>query len=218
VGLIKRLQRITSARLKAFLDTVDDPETAIPQLVTELEDKVHIIANAEAKALSAVKSVQRKLDEAGGKVMRLSRGAELALKQGDEKTARDALTAQIKAEKEIETQKPSLAMAENALKDAREARMQLASQLEELKVRKDEILSRSRAAAIQKKSHDIAEPARNLLDEVARAEGKLDEDESHLQVQREIHANAGSSLDDRLRKLERDTEVEDRMGNIGKKE
>ena len=215
MGLIKRLQRITSARVTAFLETVDDPATAIPQLVAEMEEKVGMAANAEAKALSAVKSAQRKLDEAQGKVLRMGRGAELALKQGDERTAREALAEQVKAEKDVAAQKESLARAEAAFNGARDARLGLAGQLEELKVRRDEILSRVRTAAVQKDIREnILKPGEGLLDQVARTESVLEQEESGIEIQREMDGPRNGSLDERLRRLGREAEVDERLDGL----
>ena len=215
MGLIKRLQRITTARVQAFLETVDDPATAIPQLVAEMEEKVGVAANAEAKALSAVKSTQRKLDEAQGRVLRMGRGAELALKQGDERTAREALAEQVKAEKDVAAQKESMARAEAAFKDARDVRLGLAGQLDELKVRRDEILSRVRTAAMRKDIRErILKPGEGLLDQVARTESVLDQEESAIEIKRETESLRNGSLDERLRRLGREAEVDERLDGL----
>ena len=219
MGLIKRLQRITSGRVRAFLDSVDDPETVLPQLVAELEEKAAIAVNAEAKALTAVKSAQRKLDEAEGRIQRLGRGAALALKQGDERTAREALEQQVRAEKEAESHKDALTRAEAALKDAHDARLQLAGQLEELKVRRDELLSRVRSASAQTQAREtLQKPAEGLLAEVARVEEKLDKDESQLEIHHEIAGPRQGSLDERLRRLQREAEFDERLGKLHKEE
>ena len=215
MGLIKRLQRITSGRVRAFLDSVDDPETVLPQLVAEMEENAGIAVNAEAKALTAVKSAQRKLDEAEGRVLRLGRGAELALKQGDERTAREALAEQLKAEKEASVHKESLVRAEAALKDAHDTRLQLADQLEELKVRRDEMLTRARVASTQTQIREtVLKPGKGLLEEVARVEERLDKDESQLEIHHEIAGPQQGSLDERLRRLQREAEIDERLGNL----
>ncbi len=45
MGLINSLKRITSARLDAFLDSVEDPEILLPRLVKELQGKVGVTLN-----------------------------------------------------------------------------------------------------------------------------------------------------------------------------
>ena len=84
MGLLKRLRRITKARIEAFLDSVETPELVLPRLVAELGEKVQEAANAEAKSIGATKGAQRKLDEATGRATRLQRGAKLAIDVGDE--------------------------------------------------------------------------------------------------------------------------------------
>ena len=222
MGLIKRLARLTGARIEAFLNAVEDPETLFPQLIREMEGKVGEAQKAEAKALSAVKSAQRKLDELVGQIRRRERGAELALAKGDEETARDALAAQLGVEKDIDQREAALSLAESALAQARDARTQIQEELEKLRARKEEILARARAARMRKKvQQTISWPAgsgKSILDEVTRMEAKVLETEAGVQIQREMDTGTGSpSLDERLSKLEKEAEVEKRLAALRKK-
>jgi phage shock protein A len=215
MGLIKRLQRITSGRVHAFLESVDDLETVLPRLVAEMEDKIRQTANAEAKALSAVKGAQRKLDEVQGRVLRFGRGAELALKQGDERTAREALEQQLRAEKEIRSLQEMLTRAEFAHQSARETREQLCGQFEELKARAGEFASRAATAqAGRKTAGTILAESRSLLDEVARLEGGLDMAEARREIQGEMDQVSGTGLERKLKDLQQDAELEERMRKL----
>lgn len=213
MGLIQRLQRITSGRIASFLDCVENPEVIIPQLKRELREKIKLAANAEAKALASVKSAQNRLDAAQGRVLRLGKGAELALQQGDEKTAKEAIAEQIRTEKQIESIEKNLQTSEHALSEAREARLQLTEQFELLEQRSDELIARSSASRCAKPNLTQSNASESLLDQVAQIENELDKEEAISDI-RSRQEKSASTLDEKLRDLKRRREIETRMSRL----
>ena len=220
-GLVNRLRRVTASRINAFLETVEDPETIFPQLVREMHNMIADALKAESKAAAALKADQRRLDESIGRSLRLAKGAELALRQGNESLTREALAEQISADRISEDLRVALERSEAALMEARELCRHLEMQLEDLKQRKSEILSRARsakkAAGTYRNTDRIRANGAAILDEVSRMQ-QLEEEKEFL------HAPAGTSwgsfersLEDRLRTLEREAEVERRLDLIRKK-
>jgi phage shock protein A len=217
-GLISRLKRITVSRIIAFLETVDDPDAVFPQLIREMQRRIEEAVNAERKAAAALKANQRRLDESTGRAIRLDKGSEMALRQGDEALAREALAELIKNERAMEVQNLALTQSENALLNAREVRLHLQTQLEELKRRKEETLARARSTKHLAENYqwagDIRKAGAAILDEVSRME-KEDGEKSFLPVAgNELTAAFDRSLEGRLRALEREAEIERRLDSI----
>jgi len=222
VGLIKQLKRITATRIEAFLESVEDPARVLPMLIVEMEQKVRLAANAEAKACTAVLSTQRKLDEAQGSLARLAKGIDLALKLNKDDLAREAIAEQLRVESDIESLRRSLETAEDARNAAAEACAQLKTELDYIRIRKDEIIARAIGAGSQARIGRIASgavsSAGNILDDVARLEGRLAEAEDNASAHRYLNnPPAHLSLDARLRHLEHETELEARMAALRKK-
>jgi len=221
MGLVARLRRLTTSRIEAFLSTVEDPEVLFPQLVKEMEGQVRAATEAEAKAMASVKGARRDLDQVKQKLERMQKGAELAVEKGDEDTAREAVSAQIDLEAEIERKEETLNRAQGALDDARAAREQIQLQLEEVRNKKEEILTRARVVRNQKKvERTVSAPvssAKSILDAVAQLETKVEEKEAEIEVQRDMaSAGGGPSLDKRLKDLEVSSEVEERLAKLKK--
>ncbi len=223
MGLISRMKRITRGKIEAFLDAVESPEVILPQLAREMAEKVKQAANAEAKALTVVRSAQRKVDEAAGRAARMQRGAELALTTGDVDTARQAVAAQIEAEREIERIDVSLATAKNAYAEAGAVRRRLSADLADLRHRKNEILHRARAAAAQRTAQRAAGPTatsvladgQSILDAVARMEAKVGRAETDADVQTHADALLAPTLpDERIDELLKDQEVQRRLEEL----
>lgn len=223
MGLIRRLRRITMARIEAFLEAMETPERILPQLVEELAGAVREAANAEAKALSAVKAAQRRLDQATGKAARMRETARLALEiDQDVDTTRRALAAQLDAEREGEARCEALRQAEEAYRDAAGVRARLQAQLGELKARGDAILARGRVARIRRQAQglDGRGPARDgtLLDAIARLEAAVEADvleaDATAAAARRLH---GEDLGAQIDRLDRDAEIDRRLADMKRK-
>jgi len=217
MALIKRLRRITAARIEAFLSTTENPEDALPQLVREMEKQAVLSGQAVAKALTALKASQRRLDELQGRIIRLDKGAKLAIDQGDEPLARDALAELVKTEKQEKIRLEAVAQAQQAVDEAREAKSRLDHQLENLRVNADGIISRSRAIKTQRTGqpgYRDNRRCRSILDRVADIEMKVDQDESEVELARRSRERFEATLEERLRKVERHSEIEARIRRL----
>jgi phage shock protein A len=190
MGLINRIRRLTVARIENFLNTVEDPEVLFPQLVREMEDQVRAAISAETKALAACKAAERDAARTRQKLDRMMRGAEVAVGKGDNDTARDAIKAQLALESDLKIQDDAVSRAGRAYEDAKSARMQIEEQLDELRAKKNEILTRARVAKTQKKIERTVSgrprSTASILDAVVRLEGKVEEAEAELEIRRGI--------------------------------
>jgi len=220
-GLVSRLRRITIQRINAFLETVENPEAIFPQLVWEMQNTIADAVKAEGKAAAALKADQRRLDESIGRSIRLAKGAELALRQGDESLAREALAEQVKADRISEDLRHALERSEAALLEARGLCRHLKGQLEELKQRKQEILARARSAKRTAQTHRSTDKIRAtgaaILDEVSRIQQMEEANEFGHRLPGTLPGKFERSLEDRLRTLEREAEIDRRLDLIRKK-
>ncbi len=221
MGRIDRLKAITMVRIEAFLASLESPETVMPQLVREMAAKVAEAARAEAKALTVVKADRRRLDAASGRVERLRKGATLAVKADELDTARQAIAAQLEAEHDVEKCRARLEASESAYQSADSVRAQLQRQLEELKGRQDDILTRVRLVRQQVETSRPGEMASlqkgvgGILDAVARMEMKVEEEEAEAEIQDQIRRTLGATFQhERVVERENDDEVNRRLEEL----
>ena len=205
MGLLSRLKDISTGKLLAFLEEAEDPELIIPQLLHELYSQQKALHNAEAKSLAAVRAAQRKLDETLGRALRLERGAELALKNGEEETAKEALREQVNVEATLPTQRDQVAQSQSILDNARERSLVLKEQIALLKEKKNTLKNRPTPTP-----QASTEP---LLRHVAQMEEKVLTEEAELEARREVFQRR-RSLDERLLELEKNDEIETRLKTI----
>ena len=222
MGKIDRLKRITMARIEAFLDSLERPDLILPQLVKEMGAQVEEAASAKAKALSAVKGARRRLDEASGRVLRLENGAKLAVKANDMDTARQAVAAQIDAEQKRDRCRSELEQAEKAYQSAGGVCAQLTANLDALREKKTAILKQHRRQQLtrqlqEKYTQSVIEPGNDILDAIARMETKIEQGQIGIESQSELIRMLGVSFkEERVKKLERDAQVDQRLAELKK--
>lgn len=220
MNLIKRMMRISNAHIESFLSSVEDPEKMFPQLVREMEEQVGKAAESEAQALTALKLAERTQQTAQSNVERMLAGAELAMKNSDEKTAREAIAAQIDLEKALKLKTEACERAKVSYENARAVRIQIREKLDEIRAKQDEILTRARAAKTQKKiEKTINSPtysSDSIINSIERMESKVEQAEAELAVEREMAGNGSSdiALKQRLEQLETEQDVEARMAAL----
>ncbi len=220
MGRIDKLKIITMARIEAFLASLETPETILPQLVKEMSGRVAEAARAEAKALTAVKADRRRLDANSGRVSRLQKGAMLAVKADKLDTARQAIAAQVEAERQLDSYRDALTASESAYESASAVRKQLQEQMEELKQRKRELLSRVQQIRQQQRVRTAPEKltgtqSGSLLELVARMETHIETEEAQLEIQDQIRQTLGVTFEhERALALENDAEVDRRLESL----
>ena len=219
MGLFKRLHRVTVGRIQAFLQSVEDPEIVFPQLLREMEGQLRQATETEAKCAASVKMSERAMAKTLERIEKMGRGAALAVKEGDDKTAREAVVAQIEAEEGLEEAQGNLARAKGTLDQASSARKQIQQQLEELRSKKDDIIARARLTKARKKIQQTvsgtAGSTDSILDAVARLEAGVEETEAELAIQaRLVGASPSSSLEYRLDELDRKAEIDQRLAAL----
>jgi phage shock protein A len=217
-SLMNRLKRITVSRIESFLETVEEPETIYPELIRELQNRIGETVDAESKAAAAFKASQRRLDESMGRSRRLEEGAEMALRLGNEPLAREALAEQIRVDHGMEDKRLALLQSEAALQKARESRLHLQTQLKALIQRKKEVISRARSEetveGIHRRMRKIRVSGAAILEEVSRMQQADDENGSLPGTPDEPSVAAELSLEEKLRALEQEVEIERRLTSI----
>jgi len=220
MGIFKRLHRITLGRIEAYLDKAEDPETLFPVLIEEMQSQLKASTNAEASATVSLKQAARDLENHLAKLDRFGTGAILAIKKGDEETARLSVEAQIEAEKTLTTLQANVDIATDSLDHATAARKRIQEQLNELTAKKEEILTRASVAKTQQKIQrtvtGYSGSTDSILDAVARLESNVAQTEAQLEIQANLTGDFTSSpsLERKITELSHESEVEARLKRI----
>jgi phage shock protein A len=190
--LIKRIVRVIRANLNSSISSGEDPEKILEQTVMEMQENLVQLRQGVAQAIATQKRTERQAAAAGSQTEEWYRRAQLALQQGKEPLAREALTKR-QAYKEttkalsnqIEQQNDIVARLK---KDMRSLELKIA----EAKTKKDMYIARARSAETSYRLQEMlgGVSATSSLNAFERMEEKV------LQIEAKSEAIAQLSSDD----------------------
>lgn len=190
--IIKRILRIIRANINSLLGNAEDPEKILEQAVMEMQDNLVQLRQGVAQAIASQKRTERQAAAAQSTSEEWYRRAQLALQQGNEVSAREALTKR-KAYQETATALSSQIEQQNDIvarlkKDMRSLELKIS----EAKTKKDMYIARARSAQASVRLQDMLDTssATSSLNAFQRMEDKV------LQIEAQSEAMAQLGTDD----------------------
>ena len=232
-SILGRIAQLTKANINSLLDSAEDPEKMLDQMV---RDYTNSIADAESAIAETIGNLRMMEDdhaedvdaasEWGAKALAASRKADEYRASGGEGTAADAdkfdalakvaLQRQIASEKEAKDAEPQIASQTVVVDKLKSGLNGMKEKLEQLKSKRSELVARSKSAAAQAqvmdavKSVDILDPT----SEVSRFEEKIRREEAKVRGASELAASSLDSQFDQLDDLGELTEVDARLAAL----
>jgi phage shock protein A len=229
-SILGRIGQLVRANINALIDSAEDPEKMLDQLVRDFTNSIAEAEEAVAQTIGNLRLVEDDAREAreavtewGGKASAASRRADELREAGNateagrfDELAKIALRRQIGYEsqaKTLETQAASQTELADKLKDGLN---KLRARREELVQKRDELVSRAKMAQAQGQVQEAMKSA-SILDptsELTRFEERVRRQEAQVRGMEEV---AASSLDEQFAALEADEdelEVEARLANL----
>jgi len=229
-SILGRIGQLVRANVNAILDSAEDPERMLDQLVRDFTDNIAEAEEAAAQTIGNLRLVEDDAREAreavaewGGKASAASRRADELRAAGNageadrfDELAKIALRRQISYEnqaKTLETQAAQQTELANKLKDGLN---KLRVKREELVQKRDELVARAKMAQAQAQVQQTLKSA-SVMDptsELARFEERIRRQEAQVRGMAEV---ASSSLDEQFASLESaedELEVDARMAAL----
>ncbi|WP_066376829.1 MULTISPECIES: PspA/IM30 family protein [unclassified Anabaena] len=208
--LIKRMVRVINANLNSFLGSAEDPEKVLEQTVMEMQENLLLLRQGVAQAIATQKRTERQAAAAQSTAEEWYRRAQLALQQGNEPLAREALTKR-HAYLETATALTNQIQQQNEIvarlkQDTRTLELKIA----EAKTKKDMYIARARAAQASYKLQDMLSgvSATSSLSAFDRMEDKV----LQLEAQSEaISQLGGDDLEKQFSSLEAAQDVDQEL-------
>ncbi|WP_017315005.1 PspA/IM30 family protein [Mastigocladopsis repens] len=192
MGLIDRMMRLIRANLNSLVVGTEDPEKILEQTVLEMQENLVQLRQAVAQAIATQKRTERQTANAQSTAQEWYRRAQLALQQGNEPLAREALTkrrAYQETSVALATQKDQQnAVVERLKKDMRTLELKIT----EAKTKKDMYIARARSAEASYKLQEML-GGTSSVDNIKAFERM---EEKVLQLEAQTEAIAVTSTDD----------------------
>lgn len=216
MGIISRFADIMKSNINALLDKAEDPAKMVDQYLLDLREKLADVKKETAGVMAAEASAKRDVEAAAEKVEKATKGAQNALKAGDEDAARKLIAEKQRYEQNLaERQKAYELAADNADK-MRQMYDKLVGDIKQLEDRKANIKAKTAAAKAQSKINDITsgmdagesleafdrmEEKANAAFDKAMAEAELNVKKSDADDLLDKYASGATSVDDELAKM-----------------
>ena len=229
-SILGRIGQLMRANVNAMLDSAEDPEKMLDQLIRDFTDNIAEAEQAVAQTVGNLRLVEddhREAKEAavewGQKAAAASRKAEELRAEGKtteadrfDELAKVALRRQISFESQIQTLETQIAQQTELTDKLKDGLNKLRIKREELVQKRDELVSRAKMAAAQTQVHQAVRSV-SVMDptsELNRFEERIRRQEALARGMQEV---AASSLDEQFAELdtsEDELEVEARLATL----
>ena len=229
-SIFGRITQLAKANINALLDSAEDPQKMLDQMVRDYSNNIAEAESAVAQTIGNLRMLQDDHNEDlqnarnwGNKALAASRKADEYRAAGNtadaekfDNLAKVAIQRQIAAENEARGAEPTIASQEEIVERLNTGLDQMKGKLNELTSKRNELIARSRNAAAQNQMHDAMKSI-NMMDptsEVGRFEEKIRREEARVRGANEL---AASSLDAQFESLEdlgEQSEVEARLAAL----
>ena len=229
-SILGRIAQLAKANINALLDSAEDPQLMLDQMVRDYSSSITEAESAVAQTIGNLRLVEQDYREDVDAAADWGRKALAASTKGDQlrsggnatdadkfdKLARIALGKQMQAEKEAKDAEPSIAQQTEIVEKLKHGLEAMRGKLDELSAKRDELAARAKMADAQQQVHDAIKSI-DLLDptsEISRFEEKVRREEAKVLGQQELAASSLDAQFDSLEDLDKETEIEARLASL----
>ena len=227
MSLLQRASRLLKANINHLLDSAEDPEVMLKQLVHDMEEALVELRRETVNAVAREKQLARKAKAAEQIAADLEQDASLALDHDNEEMARKILLRRTEVVRREESLNAELERATALAKRVKSDLIRMQEQVETARGKKEELVRRKRAAEATLRTE---EAARRSTEAMSDAGGKfavlrggapsvdgyddaIDEIEARAEAARELtEESEGDDVD--LRKLRQSSEVDEQLERL----
>jgi phage shock protein A len=200
MGIFDRMGKVISSNVNALLDKAEDPKKSLDLILEEMKDQIKAARKELVEGVAAEKVLRKKVDELDADTQKWERRAELALKTGDEKLAREALVQKKRVVGERDR-------AEALRAEQRSAVLNMKSELERMETKQQELAAKKTTLSTQLKQARSGGGAEGLgakaagssaFAEFRRMEDQIEGHVAEVAAHREVEEalNEGGSRED----------------------
>jgi len=155
MGLIDRIMRVIRANVNASTVQAEDPEKILEQAVSDMQGDLVQMRQGVAAAIASQKRTERQADQAQSLADQWYQRAQMALQQGNDSMAREALTKR-RSYQETATALKSQIEQQNSIVGRLKKDMQmLESKISEARTKKDMYIARARSAEASARMNEM---------------------------------------------------------------
>jgi len=207
MGLLDRLSRLLRANLNAFVSEAEDPIKILDQSVADMQEDLVKLRQAVAVAIASQKRLDNQANQAKEQIQNWLSRAELALKNGDDDLAREALNRKKTFQETFESLTTQFKTQNGQVEKLKKSLLLLERKISEARTKKDMLKARAQAAKAQQKIQSAVGDlgSKSAMAAFERMEDKVEALEASGQAALEL---AGEDLESKFAALEGGDDIE----------
>ena len=229
-SILGRIAQMAKANINALLDSAEDPQVMLDQMVRDYTSSIAEAESAVAQTIGNLRLIEqdhaedvaaasdwgRKALAASAKADELRAGGNAGDADKFDNLAKVALGKQLASEKEAKDAEPTISSQTEVVEKLKQGLDSMRSKLSELTSKRDELIARAKTAQAQTqvyeslKSIDILDPT----SEISRFEDKIRREEAKVLGQQELAASSLDAQFESLEDLDKQTEIEARLAQL----
>jgi phage shock protein A len=214
MNVTQRFSLMMRGSITCLLDSLEDPERSLHQLVLDMEDEVEAAKQAAARAMANEDRLRQRLTMQEKDAAEWQRAAERCLGKGEEAEAKDCLRRAEVAERQCHKLREERATQSAETEDIRESVMRMNERMSQARDRLQLIQAQMRQAEARKAVSKVMNGVerRNLHAEFDRVAGKADDRSAQDRAYRRLDDElSGDDHRKRMQEAELDEAVEERL-------
>ncbi|MEV8255088.1 PspA/IM30 family protein [Rhodoglobus sp. NPDC076762] len=229
-SILGRISQLLKANINSLLDSAEDPQLMLDQLVRDYTSSIADAESAVAQTIGNLRLMEqdhaedmnaaadwgRKALAASAKADELRAGGNSVDADKFDNLAKIAIGRQVSSENEARTAEPTIASQTQVVDQLKSGLDGMRAKLSELTAKRDELVARSKTVEAQSQVHDALKSI-DLLDptsDLGRFEDKIRREEAKVLGQQELAASSLDAQFEGLEDLGKQTEVEARLAAL----
>jgi phage shock protein A len=229
-SILGRIGQLVRANINAIIDSAEDPQLMLDQLVRDYTNSIAEAESAVAQTIGNLRLIEqdhaedvaaaadwgRKALAASAKADELRSGGNSADADKFDNLAKVALGKQMSAENEARNAEPTIASQNQVVDQLKNGLDAMRGKLSELTSKRDELVARSKTADAQRQVQEAVKSI-DLLDptsEISRFEDKIRREEAKVLGAQELAASSLDAQFESLEDLDKQAEIEARLVSL----
>jgi len=213
MGIFDRISRLLRANVNDALDSAEDPEKMLDQLVRDMAEEIRRARGQVAAMIAQEKELAADKAEGDRMSAEWQRRAEMAVAQGKDELAREALRRKRDSDENARVYGEQLTAQQQTVSRLKNQLQELENKYDQMESKRDALIARSRRAKAQQQvSESLGNlPASGAASEFERFERRVRTTEAKAAASSEM---AELDDDDDFAALDRDMGVEDELSAL----
>jgi phage shock protein A len=213
MGILDRMSRLIRANINDMIDRAEDPEKMLNELLREMSDGIKEARVQVANMIAQQNEIDAELQESQQTSREWDRRAELAVSNGKDDLAREALRRKRDADNITTVYMQQSTAQEETVARLKQQLKLLEAKYNEAEGKRDVLIARHRATQAQQKVTQTLStmPGLDTHSELDRMEKRIRGEEAQTRAMGELQ---GESLDYQFAELDRDDDIEGELAAI----